>query len=250
MTIKVLGICGSAIKGGNVELLLREALKAAGEMGDVETEMITLRDKKIGHCIHCNWCYRKEEEGKFCKQDDDMTDIYAKLVAADALLLASPVYVGRLSGQLATLLDRFFVFARGNYYRQKLEGKVGGALAVGYLRDSGEEPTLASIHWSFFHMGMIPVGAGIHGVMGASAVSSLEGTGGFDSKDRHHVLKDAYGLRSARTLARRVVLVTSMIKAGENALNQNLQEELEHVLSGRTYYDEKGARRRSTSGSS
>lgn len=243
MPIKVLGICGSAIKGGNVELLLREALKAAEEMGNVETEMITLRNKKIRHCLHCNWCYRNEEEDRFCKQDDDMSEIYPKLVAADALLLASPVYIGRLSGQLATLLDRFFVFARGNYYRQKLEGKVGGALAVGYLRDSGEEPTLMSIHWSFFHMGMIPVGAGIHGVMGASAVSSLGGTAGFDPKDKHQVLKDAYGLRSARTLAKRVVTVTKIIKAGEKALKQNLQKELESVLGGRTYYDEKGARR-------
>ena len=54
--IKVLGVCGSGVKGGNVELLLGEAIKAAEEMGDVEGEMITLWDKRIEYCDHCNWC--------------------------------------------------------------------------------------------------------------------------------------------------------------------------------------------------
>jgi multimeric flavodoxin WrbA len=47
MRIKVLGVCGSGVKGGNVELLLSEAMKAAEEMGDVEAEMITLWGKTI-----------------------------------------------------------------------------------------------------------------------------------------------------------------------------------------------------------
>ena len=225
MGIKVLGVCGSGVKGGNVELLLSEAIEAAREMGDVEAEIITLWDKKIEHCDHCNWCYRKQEEGEFCNKNDDMVEIYPKILEADILLLACPVYVGKLSGQLACFIDRCFAFTRGNRYRRGLHGKVGGALAVSFRRDSGIETTLTSILWSLLHLGVIPVGAGPAGSLGAHAVSSLGGTGEFDSEERHHVLKDEPGRRTARSLAKRCVILARLLQAGEKASNQSLQTE-------------------------
>ena len=98
MVIKVLGVCGSPIKGGNTELFLNEALKAAEASGEVQTELITLAGREIKDCRHCNWCVNKQIEGKFCAQNDDMAEIFPKILAADGLMLASPVYVGRLSG--------------------------------------------------------------------------------------------------------------------------------------------------------
>ena len=101
MEIKVLGVCGSPIQGGNTETFLEEVSKAAEGTGDVKTELISLAGREIRDCRHCNWCLTKQVEGKFCSQNDDMAEIYAKVLQADGLLLASPVYIGRLSGYLA-----------------------------------------------------------------------------------------------------------------------------------------------------
>ena len=62
MKIKVLGVCGSPIYGGNVELLLRESMQAAQEIDGVETEILLLSQKNIKDCRHCNWCTNKQEE--------------------------------------------------------------------------------------------------------------------------------------------------------------------------------------------
>ena len=218
MEIKILGICGSPIKGSNTEVFLREALKAAETTGGVQTELIALAGKKIGDCRHCNWCVGKQIEGKFCAQNDDMTEIYPKLVEADGILLASPVYIMRLSGYLACFLDRFRVFASGNLYRGKLHNKVGGALCVGGLRNTGIETTLISILFGFMVMEMIPVSPRHRlGALGAGGLSSEGGTGKPASEDKLGVLKDEYGLRGARSLGQRVVEVARLLKAGAEA---------------------------------
>lgn len=130
MEVKILGICGSPVKGGNTEVFLNETLRVAREMGEVSTEMIPLAGKKIEDCRHCNWCLTKQEEGKVCAIKDDMVEIYPKLLEADALLLATPTYFTRLSGYLAIFTDRFRAFVLGKHYRGALSNKVGGALTV------------------------------------------------------------------------------------------------------------------------
>lgn len=80
MEIGILGVCGSPIKGGNTEVFLKEALKAAEETGDVTTNLISLAGKEIRSCRHCNWCLRKQEEGKPCVQEDGMVEIFPEIV--------------------------------------------------------------------------------------------------------------------------------------------------------------------------
>ena len=220
MGIKVLGVCGSPIKGGNTEVFLREALKAAEEVDGTSTEIITLAGKDIKDCRHCNWCLAKQEEGKFCAIKDDVVEIFPKVLEADVLLLASPAYSTRLSGYLACFIDRLRCFAFGKVYRGKLENKVGGALAVGWLRNTGIETTLLSIHSAFLAFAMIPVGPphGLGSPYGAVGLSSEGGTGKFNPEEKLGVLKDEYGLAGARRLAKRIVQVARLLKAGEQAL--------------------------------
>lgn len=215
----MLGICGSPIRRGNTELFLREALNAVGKDPEVKMEIISLAKKKIGGCMHCNFCVTRQSEGKFCSQKDDMTEIYPRVVEADLHLWASPVYIGRLSGHLANFIDRLrAVSGVAKYYRSALKDKPGCALAVVWLRDCGAEPTLMSITWSFFHLGMIPVGAFMNGPFGAVGHSSLGGLGAPDKADRQLVLKDEHGLRAARFLIRRGVDLAKKLKAGSEAL--------------------------------
>jgi len=221
MEIKVLGVCGSPIKGGNAEVFLSEALKTAQSSGNASTEMISLVGKRIEDCRHCNWCIAKQEEGQFCALKDDMIEIYPKILEADALLLATPTYATRLSGYLATFLDRFRCLVLGNHYRGALGGKVGGALTVAWRRNAGLETTLLSVISSFLAWGMVVVTPGEGGCQfGAAGLSSDQGTGKFDPKDKLGVLKDSLGLRSAHNLARRTVEITRTLKAGREVLKE------------------------------
>ncbi len=218
MELKVLGICGSPVKGGNTETFLREALKAAEEIEGVRTELVTLAGREIADCRHCNWCVTGQEEGKFCANQDDMMELYPKMLEADALLLATPVYFGRLSGYLASVVDRLRAFLHARHYRGALRNKVGGALAVGWFRNGGGETALISLVSALLALGMIPVNPGVGHHYGAVGLASYGGMGKFDPKDRLGVLKDGYGLRAARGLGKRVVEITCLLKAGREAL--------------------------------
>lgn len=100
MSKKVLIIGGSPRKDGNSELLCKEFARGANEAGN-QTEYISLADKKIGFCTACYAC----EKGS-CPQKDDAAGIIQKMLAADVIVLATPVYFYTMSAQLKALIDR------------------------------------------------------------------------------------------------------------------------------------------------
>jgi multimeric flavodoxin WrbA len=101
MKIKVLGIAGSPRRSGNTDLLLDEALKGAQEAG-AEVEKIYVRDYKITPCIECNGCFK---DGR-CVVKDDMQEIYPKLLEADRIIFASPMFFMGITGWAKALIDR------------------------------------------------------------------------------------------------------------------------------------------------
>jgi multimeric flavodoxin WrbA len=212
--IHILGVSGSPIRGGNTEAFLEKALKFAASSGEVSTRMVSLAENKISDCVHCNWCVRKQKEGKPCAQQDAMQEIYPLVLEADALLLASPVYVARLSGPMACFLDRLRAFAHGNHYKGRLTDKVGAALAVGWFRHGGLETTLLSIASGFMTYEMIPVGTGLGSPWGAPAVASRGGTGVLERDVKLGVLEDEFADRSMKLLINRVISVTKKLRQG------------------------------------
>ena len=220
--IRLLGVCGSPIRGGNTEAFLNEALKTAERLDGVITTSILLAEKQIADCRHCNWCIAKQEKERFCVVQDDMLGIYPRIIEADALLLATPTYAGRLSGYMATFLDRFRALVLGKHYRRVLDGKVGGAMTVAWLRNAGPETTLLSIVSAYLMWGMVVVSPGENSCQfGAVGLSSADGTGRFDSKDRLGVLKDGVGMSSARALSGRMVEMTRTLKSGRQSLGKS-----------------------------
>jgi multimeric flavodoxin WrbA len=210
--LKIIGLCGSRVKEGNVEAYLSAALEHAAEQKDVETELITLGDKQIEPCIHCNWCLKKQTREKFCAHEDDMAAIYPKLIEADGIVLASPAHFGRLSGAMADALDRTRAFVHGNVYRFPLKNKVGGALGVAHFRGAGLETTLASLDVWFLCHQMIVASSGLY-QLGAGAYGSRNGIGLFEKEPRHMTLEDSFGLVSARVLMDRMIELIRLIKA-------------------------------------
>ncbi len=152
--VRILGICSSPVKNSYTECILKEALNSL-QADDVRTELVTLNGKTIQDCVQCNWCLLKQEEGRYCSVEDDMTELYPKIIDADGLLLATPVYLARLSGTMAVMLDRMRALDYGRWAGGCLKHKVGAGIAVSWYRNSGIETTLSSLHWAFLTWQMI-----------------------------------------------------------------------------------------------
>lgn len=103
---KVLMISGSPRVHGNSGLLCDEFGRGAEEAGH-EVEKILVSRKKIAGCLGCGACTRN---GGICVQKDDMAEVREKMVAADVIVLASPIYYYTMSAQLKAVLDRCYAF--------------------------------------------------------------------------------------------------------------------------------------------
>ncbi|MEW6388751.1 MAG: flavodoxin family protein [Thermodesulfobacteriota bacterium] len=99
--MKILGIWGSPRRGGNSEILLNAFLEGAAQ-GGAATEKISLRELKISPCLEIYHCFK---DGT-CPIKDDMLPLYEKLVAADVVALASPIFFYGLSAQAKAMIDR------------------------------------------------------------------------------------------------------------------------------------------------
>ena len=97
----ILIISASGRKGGNSDLLCDQFAKGAREAGHT-VEKIRLAEKKIGYCTGCYACRKL---GK-CIQNDDANDLVEKMLSADAIVLATPVYFYSMNAQLKALIDR------------------------------------------------------------------------------------------------------------------------------------------------
>ncbi len=101
MNIKVLGISTSPRVDGNTDLLLKKAL-AGTESAKAQAEYLRLSDYKIAPCAECNRCY---ETGS-CVIDDDYQLILSKILDADRLIFATPVFFMTVCAQAKALIDR------------------------------------------------------------------------------------------------------------------------------------------------
>ena len=102
MNKKVLVLSSSPRRGGNSDVLCDQFVSGAQEAG-LQAEKIFLRDKTINYCTGCGTCFNG---GKSCPQKDDMAEVLEKMIAADVIAMATPVYFYTMCGQMKTLIDR------------------------------------------------------------------------------------------------------------------------------------------------
>jgi multimeric flavodoxin WrbA len=148
MSKKVLVIASSPRRGGNSDLLAEQFLRGAKEAGN-QAEIVYLREKKINYCSGCGACVSKP--GK-CSQHDDMTEILGKMLSADAIVMATPVYFYTMNAQMKTLIDRacaaytlltnkemYFIMTAADEDRQSLERTLEGFRGFTSCLDGPEE---------------------------------------------------------------------------------------------------------------
>jgi multimeric flavodoxin WrbA len=166
----IVGICGSPREQAT-DFVLKEALKML-DAKKFETRFWTVRAKRLGFCMHCDFCLKNKE----CAFKDDMQELYTLLKDAKGIIFASPVYNGGVSAQTKTVMDRMrAVFAADKNF---FKGKIGMGIALGGDRIGGQEAALLQIHTFFILNGMIPVSGGFFGAnLGATfwTKDTLEG---------------------------------------------------------------------------
>ncbi len=203
---KILGICGSPLKG-TTEYVLRTALEAAGELPGIETELMTLRGKKIAPCNACNYC---REHKSMCIIKDDMQELFEKFVAADAFIIGSPVYVHTVTPQLMAFFSRMRPIH--HVFPGAVRNKFGAAIAVGGTRNGGEEFTVNTIIHLMMTRGLNIVSNEVGGYIGGKVWSQDKKN--FTAED------DVIGMKTVTDLARKLAEAALIFEAGKKALGK------------------------------
>jgi multimeric flavodoxin WrbA len=106
-------------------------------LGEVDCEIVTLSDYRLGICRGCRLCFDKGEA--FCPLKDDRDMLIQKMTASDGVVFASPNYSFQVSALLKSFLDRLgFAFHRPRFFGKTFtsivtEGIHGGNKIVDYL---------------------------------------------------------------------------------------------------------------------
>ena len=155
--MKVLAINGSARKNGNTALMigyLFEELQAE----EITTEMIQLAGEHPHGCIACYQCFKNKNNR--CVVDlDCLNGCIEKMIAADAIILASPTYFADVSTEMKALIDRAGMVARanGDLFRRKPGAAIvtrrrGGGIhafdTMNHFFTIGQMITVGSSYWN------------------------------------------------------------------------------------------------------
>lgn len=102
--MKIFAVNGSPRKRkGNTERILKPFLEGARAAG-ADIDLVYLKEKEIKSCLGCNACWLKTP-GR-CIQQDDMPELLDLMRQCEVAVLASPIYVGGVTGLMKTFLDR------------------------------------------------------------------------------------------------------------------------------------------------
>ena len=153
--MKVVAFNGSPRKDGNTAILINHVFREL-EKEEVETELVQFSGKTIHGCIACYKCFDNKDQ-RCSVNDDCANDCIEKMIAADGIILGSPVYFADVTAEMKALIDRagFVSIANGGLYKNKV-----GASVVA-LRRTGGIHTLDSMNHFFLAGQMVIVGRGI-----------------------------------------------------------------------------------------
>jgi multimeric flavodoxin WrbA len=107
--MKILTILGSARKHGNTATVLAEFECLAAR--DHQVERINITDYRVNGCLGCNHCQKVFDEPG-CAQKDDGPVLLARILDADLVVYASPLYAWSFTAQLKALFDRLFCLVK------------------------------------------------------------------------------------------------------------------------------------------
>lgn len=192
--MNVVAFNGSPRKGGNTEICLKLIETELNAQGiDMEIVQVGSKPKACTACYHC----LSTGDGH-CVLQDDVNEWIDKMVAADGVILASPVYYGGIAGGMKCFLDRAFLVA-GN----KLHHKVGAAVVT--LRRSGGLETYQQLNAYMNTMEM---------VMATSDYWQVA-----HGLDKGEVHQDTEGIEVMQKLGRNMAWMLKLIEHGRGVVD-------------------------------
>jgi multimeric flavodoxin WrbA len=191
--MKVVAFNGSARKNGNTAILLRTALTELEQEG-VQTELIQLSGITLSGCDACYTCMQKKD--RRCVIDTDPLNEYVeKVLAADGILLGSPVYFADITANMKALIERVGLVVRVN--GELLQRKVGAGVVA--VRRGGAIHAFNSLN-HFFTIGqMVIVGSSYWNIGIGREAGAVE--------------KDEEGLQTMRRLGQNMAWVLKKLAA-------------------------------------
>jgi len=189
--MKILGIACSPRKGQSTYKALNVCLASAKTVDNsIDTELIELAGLDIRPCVTCGKC--KDELN--CSIEDDFPRLISRLADKDVagMIIGTPVYFGSMTAQCKAFLDRCVMFRRNDWI---FRNRVAGALAVGGVRNGGQELTIQGVQAACMCQDMICVSDGRDTAHFGAALWS----GGPDG-----VENDSIGIETAQNLGKRV----------------------------------------------
>jgi multimeric flavodoxin WrbA/putative sterol carrier protein len=128
--LKVVALNGSPHGAiGNISQMIQMVASALSQE-DILVEEVHLSEKRVEYCVGCAICL---QNGK-CWRPDDYVDVVEKLLTADGIILASPVYFGHVTAQMKAFIDRSLAYG----HKPRLTWKPGLALSVSAGRGETE----------------------------------------------------------------------------------------------------------------
>jgi len=117
--MKIVAILGSPRAQSNSSTLARHILRKAEQLG-AETQEFTLNELTFTGCVACETCKTTLDH---CVLQDDLTRVLEAVGEADAVVLASPVYFGEVSGQFKCFFDRTYSYLNPDFSGRLKTGK-------------------------------------------------------------------------------------------------------------------------------
>ena len=152
--MKIIGILGSAREDGSTRYLIEEMMKEPKSKG-AETKIFNLAKMNIGCCLGCEVC---RQVGS-CARKDEMHTLYDELKTASALIIGTPIYMGEMTGQLKTFIDRCFALKDAEKRPLIPAGiKLAVVITQGAPMPDHYIKTTDRIEYIFKNFGCIPVG--------------------------------------------------------------------------------------------
>ena len=187
MPKKIIIVIGSPRENGNSTILTGEVARGARDIG-ADVEVFNLHKLAISPCNACDACRTAASKG--CTVNDDMQMLYPKLIAADAIVIASPIYWFTVSAQTKLFLDRFYGL-QGKNGKNALAGKQFGIV----LTYGDVDPYISGC------VNAIRMFQDIFRYIGAEIAGMVYGTAykAGEIKENRDLLEDAYEL--GKTLA-------------------------------------------------
>lgn len=149
--MKVIGINGSSRKNGNTAILIKTVFEELEKAG-IETELVELADKEIGACMGCFACKGKAQ---CIIKNDFFNECFNKMVSADGIILASPVYSADISSKMKAFIERAGVIVATN--PEMLKHKVG--VSVVAVRRGGGMTAVDTLNHFLLNKEVLVVGS-------------------------------------------------------------------------------------------